>query len=171
MKTPTMKDNILDLVFSNDKLILTIETKKTNIVSNHNIINAETNIPVKCIKNHLHNEPASLFESIDFNISDWKKIKFTEVYFNTWVSELDPLNVEQCLQKISDILYEICTKHRGGKRVSKYFKILMRKHCRLCKKLDSSNCDDQKCGYEQKIRDIEKSTREIHRDEQNPVLT
>ena len=76
MKTPTMKENILDLVFSNDKLILTIETKKINIVSDHNIINTETNIPVKCINNHLHNEPASLFESIDFKISDWEKIKY-----------------------------------------------------------------------------------------------
>ena len=44
-----------------------------------------------------------------------------------------------------------------GKRVNKYFKhrkTLMLKRCRLRKKLDSSNCDDQNCGYEQKIRDI-----------------
>ena len=42
----------------------------------------------------------------------------------------------------------------------------MRKRCRLRKKLDSSNCDDQNCGYEQKIRDIEKCICESHRDEQ-----
>ena len=42
----------------------------------------------------------------------------------------------------------------------------MRKRCRLRKKLDSSNCDDQNCGYQQKIRDIEKCICESHRDEQ-----
>ena len=61
------------------------------------------------------------------------------------------------------------SKHRVGKRVNKYFKhrkTLMRKRCMLRKKLDSSNCDDQNCGYEQKIRDIEKCICESHRDEQ-----
>ena len=42
----------------------------------------------------------------------------------------------------------------------------MRKRCRLRKKLDSSNCDDQNCGCQQKIRDIEKCICESHRDEQ-----
>ena len=42
----------------------------------------------------------------------------------------------------------------------------MRKRCRLRKKLDSSNCDNQNCGYQQKIRDIEKCICESHRDEQ-----
>ena len=45
-------------LFILNELILTIETKKT-VVSDHNIINAETNIPVKCMNNRLHNEPTS----------------------------------------------------------------------------------------------------------------
>ena len=81
-----------------------------------------------------------------------------------WGPEPDQLNAEECLQKISDTLYEICasyskSKHRVGKRENKYFKhrkTLMRKPCRLSKKFDSSNCDDQNCGKEPKIRAIEK---------------
>ena len=40
VKTPTRNENILDLIFSNDEMILTVETNKT-VVSDHNIINAE----------------------------------------------------------------------------------------------------------------------------------
>ena len=172
VKTPTRNENILDHIFSNDEMILTVETNET-VVSDHNIINVETKISVKCMNNRLHNEPTSLFESIDYNTSDWEKIKYS-LKLIAWGPELDQLNAEQCLQKISDTLYEICasyskSKHRVGKRVNKYFKhrkTLMRKRCRLRKKLDSSNCDDQNCGYQQKIRDIEKCICESHRDEQ-----
>ena len=106
-------------------MILTVETNKTD-VSDHNIINAETKIPVKCLNNRLHNEPTSLFESIDYNTSDWEKIKYS-LKLIAWGPELNHLNAEQCLQKISDTLYEICasyskSKHRVGKRVNKYFK-------------------------------------------------
>ena len=74
VKTPTRNENILDLIFSNDEMILTVETNET-VVSDQNIINVETKIPVKCMNNRLHNEPTSLFESIDYNTSDWEKIK------------------------------------------------------------------------------------------------
>ena len=106
-------------------MILNIETKKTAVLD-HNIINAETKIPVKCMNNCLHNEPTSLFESIDYNTSDWEKIKYS-LKLIAWGPELDQLNAEQGLQKNSDTLYEICasyskSKHRVGKRVNKYFK-------------------------------------------------
>ena len=123
VKTPTRNENILDLIFSNDEMILTVETNET-VVSDHNIINVETKIPVKCMNNRLHNEPTSLFESIDYNTSDWEKIKYS-LKLIAWGPELVQLNAEQCLQKISDTLYEICasyskSKHRVGKRVNKY---------------------------------------------------
>ena len=92
------------------------------------------------MNNRLHNEPTSLFESIDFNTSDWEKIKYS-LKLIARSPELDQLSAEQCLQKISVTLYEICasyakSKHRVGKRVKKYFKhkkTLMRKRCRLRK--------------------------------------
>ena len=80
VKTPTKNENILDLIFSNDEMILTIETKKT-VVSDHNIINAETK------------DSCEMYEQ---SSSDWEKIKYS-LKLIAWGPEVDQLNAEQCL--------------------------------------------------------------------------
>ena len=68
--SPTRNQNILDLVFSNDELIASVESRKT-FMSDHNIVCSETNLPVSRMptSSGTHNEPASRFESIYFNTS------------------------------------------------------------------------------------------------------
>ena len=67
-------------------------------------------------------------------------------------SELDQLNAETVFAKNSDILsYEISafyskSKHWVGKRVKKHFKHRKTLMGKRRKKLDSSICDDRKCG-------------------------
>ena len=56
--------NILDLVFSNDELIASVESRNF-FMSDHNIVCSETNLPVSRMPTSTHNEPASRFESID----------------------------------------------------------------------------------------------------------
>ena len=72
--SPTRNQNILDLVFSNDELITSVESREISI-SDHNIVCSETNLPFSCMATSTHNEPASRLESIDFNTSDWDRIR------------------------------------------------------------------------------------------------
>ena len=122
--SPTRNQNILDLVFSNDELIASVESRKT-FMSDHNIVCSETNLPVSRMPTSTHNEPASRFESIDFNTSDWDRIR-NSLNLVDWNAELDHLDTEQCLQSICDTLVVFChsnskLKTRKGRRISKFF--------------------------------------------------
>ena len=86
--SPTRNQNILDLVFSNDELIASVESRKT-FMSDHNIVCSETNLPVSRMPTSTHNEPTSRFESIDFNTSDWDRIR-NSLNLVDWNAELDP---------------------------------------------------------------------------------
>ena len=135
-------------------------------MSDHNIVCSETNLPVSRMPTSTHNEPASRFESIDFNTSDWDRVR-NSLNLVDWNAELDHLDTEQCLQSICDTLVVFChsnskLKTRKGRRISKFFKdrkTLMRKRCRLRKKIDLVTCThNQKGKYELDIVNIEKQT-------------
>ena len=142
-------------------------------MSDHNIVCSETNLPVSRMPTSTHNEPASRFESIDFNTSDWDRIR-NSLNLVDWNAELDHLDTEQCLQSICDTLVVFChsnskLKTRKGRRISKFFKdrkTLMRKRCRPRKKIDLVTCThNQKGKYELDIVNIEKQICESHRAE------
>ena len=154
-------------------MIASVESKKKTIISDYNIVRSETNLPVSHMPTSTYSEPASRFESIDFNTSDWNRIR-NSLNLVDWNAELDHLDTEQCLQSICDTLVVFChlnskLKTRKGRRISNFFKdrkTLMRKRCTLHKKIDPVTCThNQKGKHELDIMNIEKKICESHRAE------
>ncbi len=164
---PTRKDNILDLVFSNDDIIQTIDSKATYI-SDHNIVCAQTNVSISNSFAGVFNNDATCLESIDYKTTDWDKVRHSLQTIN-WHAELDGLGVDNCLIRINESISQICTqyskpKSRSSKGVSRFHrkrKTLMRQRCRTHKKMIS--CDTKsKIRLQADIEIIEKQICDSH---------
>ncbi len=105
---PTRKSNILDLVFSSLDIIKSITIQNTAL-SDHNLITAETNIPIsqnstKSVKNPAKNG----FELLNFHKADWSVIT-TSLDQQSWSSILADSNSVECFDLIHNKLLATCS--------------------------------------------------------------
>ena len=107
-KEPTCKLNILDLIFSPDDLDNYITTTDT-FLSDHQIINVSTSIPVPWtipVAQSL-NPSSNVFEKIDFNRADWPQLAKSLNNID-WEHELYQLPSEMYLPFATNIIAEKC---------------------------------------------------------------
>ncbi len=169
---PTRKDNILDLVFSNDDIIQNIDSIPTYI-SDHNVLHAQTNVLVSTTCTSIINDPTTCLETIDFKTTDWNMVRLSLQTIN-WHAKLEGLSVDNCLEFINESITQICyqyskSKSKNSKGISKFHKhrkTLMRQRCRTRKKMKS--CDtDSKIRYQSAIKSIEQQICDSHAEEKS----
>ena len=136
---PTQNSNILDLIFSPNDLINSIDI-------------CDTSPPLFSPK---LNPAINVFDKLDFNKANWANLisAIKQIY---WSTVLDPTSSTTCLIPFTDIISQICSLHtpiKGTKKVSVFYrerKILMRK------KVHTNNY------ISSKIMSIERSICESH---------
>ena len=138
---PTRLSNTLDLIFCPDEIIKTISVADTYL-SDHRILTTSTLIPLVPTKTTLcSNPPASAFEKLDFNKSDWPSLRLSLKSIDCSVFESDkPIDV--CIDDLFDNIANVCFNHVPLKRpkksaINKFHrerKTLMRRRTKLHKK-------------------------------------
>ena len=162
---PTRLSNTLDLIFCPDELIKSISVADTYL-SDHRILTTSTLIPLAPTKTNLcSNPPASAFEKLDFNKSDWPNLCLSLKSIDFSVFESDqPIDV--CIDDLFNNIANVCSNHVPLKRpkkstINKFHrerKTLMRR-TKLHKK--STPCPK----VTQELIDIESAICSSHRDE------
>ena len=163
---PTRLSNTLDLIFCPDELIKSISVADTYL-SDHRILTTSTLIPLAPTKTNVcSNPPASAFEKLDFNKSDWPNLCLSLKSIDFSVFESDkPIDV--CIDDLFDNIANVCSNHVPLKRpkkstINKFHrerKTLMRRRTKLHKK--SIPCPK----VTQELIDIESAICSSHRDE------
>ena len=166
MDKPTRLSNTLDLIFCPDELIKSISVADTYL-SDHRILTTSTLIPLAPTKTNVcSNPPASAFEKLDFNKSDWPNLCLSLKSIDFSVFESDkPIDV--CIDDLFDNIANVCSNHVPLKRpkkstINKFHrerKTLMRRRTKLHKK--SIPCPK----VTQELIDIESAICSSHRDE------
>ena len=115
---PTRKSNVLDLIFSSDLLIKSVDVSECSF-SDHCLIKTETYIPVVTIQAKCINPTMTSFEKFYFNRSDWIKLS-QSLKFTNWIHEIDQVSPEEFLPVAMNILISKCSNHVPLKRPKIY---------------------------------------------------
>ena len=134
---PTRKSNILDLIFSPDDFVNSIDVTDS-LLSDHRIITVKTSIPFCHTPHQSMNRSCNAFESLDFKKADWSGL-CSSIKLVNWQVKLHDCIASDCLSVIIETLSDICSIHvppkcYKNKYVSRFHrerKILMRKRTKL----------------------------------------
>ena len=169
---PTRIDNILDLCFTNN----TCAYHSINVhsvddsISDHNIIMSNTMYNIKkTVKNTQKSELCG-FQKYNFfsEEADWsgfnKMLKGID-----WENELKTLDVTQTLKFINNCVMSACEKFIPKRKVGNkksniptYPRRLMKRRCRINKRLTNTHNEATKLKLTREKYDIEKKLREMH---------
>ena len=120
---PTRNSNILDLIFSPNDLINSIDICDT-FISDHRMLTVETYIPMSPPLFSLKlNPPINVFDKLDFNKANWANL-ISAIKQIDWSSVLDPTSSTTCLIPFTDIISQICSLHtpiKGTKKANIFF--------------------------------------------------
>ena len=134
---PTRKSNILDLIFSPDDFVNSIDVTDS-LLSDHRIITVKTSIPFCHTPHQSMNRSCNAFESLDFKKADWSGL-CSSIKLVNWQVKLHDCIASDCLSVIIETLSDLCSIHvppkcYKNKYVSRFHrerKILMRKRTKL----------------------------------------
>ena len=123
---PTRNYNILDLIFSPNDLINSIDICDT-FISEHRMLTVETNIPMSPpLLSPKLNPANNVFDKLDFNKANWANL-ISAIKQIDWSTVFDPTSSTTCLIPFTDIISQICSPHtpiRGTKEAKKFLFLL-----------------------------------------------
>lgn len=166
---PTRRENILDLIFTNnEELVNSFVSMKTDF-SDHNIVECKTYLSLSKTQSQTRNATTlSGLHRLNFFNDDiaWTKLK--EALSNIdWNSTFQDIDIDTAMEKFIDTCYRAAAKHvperrslSGRRRKSKIprsQRILFRKRSKLKHKLINSTNIQQQKQLQMKINDIDKT--------------
>ncbi|KAK3861456.1 hypothetical protein Pcinc_032580 [Petrolisthes cinctipes] len=173
--TPTRRDNILDLYFTNNQESVNTYRTEKNIFSDHNLIVVNTaykkNKSEMVERNATGSSPFTEFNFFSEKI-EWEKLQqsISEVDWEQTMLNEDP-NTMLCT--LLDKLLQICRLHIPTRRrrkdnrsnIPRNRKILMRKRAMLYKKLVKAYTEERKRRIDAKLTEIEQQLKQSHTDQ------
>ena len=96
---PTRKSNILDLIFSPDDFVNSIDVTDS-LLSDHRIITVKTSIPFCHTPHRSMNRSCNAFESLDFKKADWSGL-CSSIKLVNWQVKLHDCIASDCLSVIT----------------------------------------------------------------------
>ena len=144
----TQNSNILDLIFSPNNLINSINICDT-FISDHRMLTVETNIPMSPpLFSPKLNPAINVFDKLDFNKANWANL-ISAIKQIDWSTLLDPTSSTTCLIPLTDIISQNCSLHtpvKGTKKAKKTFCFLL-----LLRMEDLNEKEDQTTKLRKKV--------------------
>ena len=134
---PTGQSNILDLIFSPDDFVNSIDVTDS-LLSDHRIITVKTSIPFCHTPHQSMNRSCNAFNPLDFKKADLPGLCYS-IKFVNWQVRLHDCIAPDCLSVIIETLSDLysihvppkCYKNKYVSRFHRERKILMRKRNKL----------------------------------------
>ena len=119
---PTRNSNILDLIFSPNDLINSIDICDT-FISDHRMLTVETYIPMSPpLLSPKLNPATNVFDKLDSNKANWANL-ISAIKQIDWSTVPDPTSSTTCLIPFTDIISQICSLHTHIKSTKKAKKV------------------------------------------------
>ena len=106
---PTHKSDILDLIFSPDDFVNSIDVTDS-LLSDHCIITVKTSIPYCHTPHQPMNRSCNAFEPLNFKKADWPGL-CSSIKLVNWQVRLHECIASDCLSVIIETLSDLCSIH------------------------------------------------------------
>ena len=169
---PSREDSFLDLIFTNNEDIFGVVDAEDSIMTDHRILSIQTFLETPLVTCTLR--ALDGFEALNFHHRavkwDDMTIELAEV---DWSGELAQHDVEDMFEAFRRVLLGVCEKHvprrtmRGNRRsrIPRDRKILMRKRCKLRKKMERELNPIQSSTLKNQLKELELKISKSHEDE------
>ena len=169
---PSREDSFLDLIFTNNEDIFGVVDAEDSIMTDHRILSIQTFLETPLVTCTLR--ALDGFEALNFHHRavkwDDMTIELAEV---DWSGELAQHDVEDMFEAFRRVLLGVCGKYvprrtmRGNRRsrIPRDRKILMRKRCKLRKKMERELNPIQSSTLKNQLKELELKISKSHEDE------
>ncbi len=171
IKEPTRRNNILDLVFTNNHMLIHCVNIAPTTISDHKFIEITTKLEMSSTKppnpGNNKNTAYPAMRKLNFfsKKTDWEKIR-SILRENNW-GDLNSLPPSEILHRITTACTNACLgnvppKSDSSKRkiIPRDRRLLMRKRAKILKEIPRDN--QQKVNLEKQLGEVEKKLRESH---------